>query len=215
MQLRSGTVVSVLVGLIWATSIGLGTRAVATFENTPGRSADAPREWPGNGTIVRSPNRFTLVLFAHPDCPCTRASLTELEKLMTHLHGRLEAFVWFRKPDASLQDTQRSSIWKRASSIPGVTAGFDADGSIVRRFGAEVSGQTMLYDPDGRLVFSGGITDARGHEGDNDGEDAILLRVNGQEARLHTSVLHTRVFGCSLVDPDAGQLAREYSWTKN
>ena len=38
-----------------------------------------------------------------------------------------------------------------------------------QRFGAETSGQTLLYDRDGRLLFSGGTTGSRGHDGDNAG----------------------------------------------
>jgi hypothetical protein len=40
-------------------------------------------------------------------------------------------------------------------------------------FGAATWGQTMVYGRDGRLLFSGGITAARGHYGDNAGTQAI------------------------------------------
>jgi len=33
----------------------------------------------------------------------------------------------------------------------------------------------MLYDKLGQLVFNGGITSSRGHEGDNEGQDAIIV----------------------------------------
>ena len=38
---------------------------------------------------------------------------------------------------------------------------------------AITSGQTLLYDTKGHLVFSGGITGGRGHEGDNTGRESI------------------------------------------
>ena len=61
-------------------------------------------------------------------------------------------------------------------------------------FHAETSGQTALYDATGNLLFSGGITSARGHEGDNDGRAAVvsLLTSDGAEER------ETPVFGCPL-----------------
>jgi hypothetical protein len=49
------------------------------------------------------------------------------------------------------------------------------------------------------LAFSGGITDSRGHEGDNDGADAILEIVSGPGVR---AVARTPVFGCTLFDGD-------------
>jgi hypothetical protein len=180
-----------------------------TYENTPGRAGTSAARWPSDGEIVRSPSKFTLVIFAHPDCPCTRASLAELELLMTQLQGKLIAFIEFRKPGARQAEVQNSALWKRAAAIPGVSVGFDSDGGGVEKFGAEVSGQALLYDAKGWLVFSGGITDARGHEGDNAGVDAVIARVRGGEAPFHTPV-----FGCSLRDPDAQTLDKESTWTK-
>ena len=62
------------------------------------------------------------------------------------------------------------------------------------------SGQVLLYQPSGRLAFSGGITPARGHSGDNPGSDAVLSLVR-REARQADGVPVTcRVFGCPLFD---------------
>jgi hypothetical protein len=54
----------------------------------------------------------------------------------------------------------------------------------------------VLYNSDGQLLFSGGITGARGHEGDNAGEDLVIAGLNGQNVGFQ----HTPVFGCSLQD---------------
>ncbi len=72
----------------------------------------------------------------------------------------------------------------------------DIQGREALRFGAATSGQTLLYDASGRLLFSGGITPARGHAGDNDGSDALLELLSGGSGRHH----QTPVFGCSLRD---------------
>ncbi len=195
--------------LAWACLVGLGIRILLTYENTPGAPAKSAARWPSNSALVRPAGKFVLVIFAHPDCPCTRASLTELEVLMTQLQGKLVAFIEFRKPGASQAEAQDSTLWRRAFAIPGVSVGFDRDGSEVDKFGAEVSGQTLLYDQAGQLVFSGGITAARGHEGENSGVDAILLRVAGGAAPFHAPV-----FGCSLRDPDSQTLNKDTSWKK-
>ena len=202
-------ILGTVLGLAWASAIGFGARSLLRYENTPGEAGDPLRNWPRESRLLRPADRFALVLFAHPNCPCTRASLAELEILMARLKGRVAAFVRFRKPEANLSEVQSSDLWKKASSIPGVSAGFDANGLDVRQFGAETSGQALLYDLQGRLVFSGGITTARGHEGDNAGVDAVIARVNGREAPFHTSA-----FGCSLRDPGTAELRENPAWKK-
>jgi len=63
-------------------------------------------------------------------------------------------------------------------------------GCVVDRFGAETSGHTLLFDSGGRLLLSGGITDSRGHAGDNAGENAIVALINRQSPVAEsTSVL--------------------------
>ena len=180
------------------------------YETRPGNAAQAPSQWPVASGIVRPTGKFTLVMLAHPDCPCSRASLTELEQLMTRLKDKLGAFVVFRKPGAGAEEVQASDLWKRAAVIPGVTVVSDSTGSEIERFGSSVSGQTVLYDAAGRLAFSGGITAGRGHEGYNPGEDAVIRSVKGDSR----AALRAPVFGCSLYDPDARQLQEETSWKK-
>jgi hypothetical protein len=71
----------------------------------------------------------------------------------------------------------------------------DIDGREARHFQAFTSGQTLLYSSEGELLFSGGITIARGHEGDNSGRLAIesLLANSAAEVR------QTPVFGCPIL----------------
>lgn len=197
------------IGLAWVSSVGWGARMLFTYENTPGAPGASAGRWPAGSKIARPQGKFTLVMLAHPECPCTRASLAELEILMARLPGKLVALVEFRKPGADQREVQGMALWNRAAAIPGVSVGFDQDGAAVEEFGAEVSGQALLYDPEGLLVFSGGITAARGHEGDNAGVDAVIQRVNGGQAPFRTAV-----FGCSLRDPGARTLEKESSWKR-
>jgi hypothetical protein len=77
-----------------------------------------------------------------------------------------------------------------------VTIHFDQGGREAGLFGAATSGQTDLYDAHGTLKFSGGITAARGHAGDNAGRDALA-------AWISTGTAHrpgAPVFGCALAD---------------
>ena len=73
----------------------------------------------------------------------------------------------------------------------------DADGVEAARFGAKTSGQALLYAADGRLLFHGGLTPSRGHEGDNEGLRRVTAILDGKAARDESPV-----FGCSLRDAD-------------
>ena len=75
----------------------------------------------------------------------------------------------------------------------------DDEGTEANRFHAATSGQTLLYDAAGSLLFSGGITGSRGHSGDNAGQTAIVSLVNSGAPRL----TETSVFGCPLFDPNS------------
>ena len=50
----------------------------------------------------------------------------------------------------------------------------DISGDEARRFGAATSGEALLYSPSGKLLFHGGITPSRGHEGGSVGRDALV-----------------------------------------
>jgi hypothetical protein len=167
------------------------------YEATPGAAATAPLEWPAETPLARVPERATLVMLAHPHCPCTRASIGELALLMAHFHGRLTAHVLFLRPPGTPEEWEATNLWDSAAAIPGVVVASDPDGAQARRFGAMTSGQVVLYDASGRLAFSGGITRARGHAGGNPGRDAITAVLEKGLA----AATETPVFGCSLVTP--------------
>ena len=136
----------------------------------------------------------TLVMAVHPQCPCTRASLAELALIMARLKGRLRAHVLFLLPGGTDSTWAEGGMWSTAAAIPGVTPHLDADGVEASRFGVETSGHTLLYDRDGALLFSGGITPSRGHEGDSVGRSAIVSLVEDGSSPLKVTV----VYGCAL-----------------
>ena len=184
---------------LWLFMVVAGLSVLWNYENTPGVAAQPPAAWPADSQIQRAPDRATLVMLVHPHCPCSRASMSELAKLMAHTQGRLTAYVLFLKPAGFSDDWEKTDLWRSAASIPGVNAIVDDEGNEARRFHAVTSGQTVLYDVTGRLVFSGGITGARGHAGDNAGRSAIVSLVNvGSADRAETFV-----FGCPLFDENS------------
>jgi hypothetical protein len=185
--------------LVWLLVVSIGLWILWGYENTPGASAEAPRRWPADSRIQPAKDRATLVMLAHPQCPCTRASIGELASLMAHSQGRVTAYVLFLKPSGFVEDWEKTDLWQSAASIPGVNVVADESGAEARRFHAATSGQTLLFDAEGRLLFSGGITGSRGHSGDNAGRSAIVSLVNAGVAER----TETFVFGCPLFNANS------------
>ena len=191
---RKNVLLTALFGAAWIAAIAWGSRVMLQYESTPGPvGAVAPR-WPSASAIHRSAGQPTLVMLAHPHCPCTRASVGELAQIMAASEGKVAAYVLFLKPKESGPDWDDTDLRKSAAEIPGVTVVSDPDGIEARRFGAKTSGHTLLFAADGRLLFSGGITASRGHAGGNAGESAVLAAIR-DGSRKST---HAMVFGCSL-----------------
>jgi hypothetical protein len=183
---------------LWLSLTVVGIGFLWDYENTPGSAADAPALWPADSRLQRPDGRPTLVLLAHPHCPCTRASIGELSRLMTQARGLVTAQVLFVRPQGFSDEWERTDLWSSAAAIPGVSVVRDDEGVEALRFRAETSGQVVLYDGGGRLLFSGGITSARGHAGDNAGRSAIVSLLNADEAARR----ETPVFGCPLFARD-------------
>jgi hypothetical protein len=179
--------------LFWAFAVGAGLEWMWTYSATPGTAAPPPATWPSGATPARPTATPSLVMFVHPRCPCSRASLAELGGIMERNQGKLAAQVLFVAPPGTGKEWSHTRLWKVASEIPGVTVSADRDGMEAKRFGATTSGHVVLYDANGTLVFSGGITASRGHVGENAGARQVLNLLNGR-----VGAEPTPVYGCSL-----------------
>jgi hypothetical protein len=62
--------------------VGAGLAAPGVYEGRPGQEATAPARWPAGSTLVRASGRSTLLMLVHSRCPCSRASLEELDRVM-------------------------------------------------------------------------------------------------------------------------------------
>lgn len=185
--------------ILWlSTAIG-GVIYLTRYENTPAeKNVSYPAVFPAESHIERHAERSTLIFFAHPKCPCTRASLRELARLMTDVNGKLQAYVVFSKPKDESEEWTATDLRASAEVIPNVRVLIDEDERETKIFNAQTSGLTLLYDREGNLRFDGGITASRGHEGDNAGSRAIfeiITKENEQNAE-------TLVFGCPLHKKD-------------
>lgn len=178
---------------VWSLAVLGATFGVVAYKLRPGAAADAPRHWPAGSTLTRAAGKPTLLVMAQPLCPCTEATLEQLAHVLTRRADALDTQVVFTIPEG-LEGWERSGSLKRARELKGVTVHLDRDGSEAARFGSFTSGQVLLFDADGELKFAGGITGARGHQGDNAGERRLLAVLAGERPERDTAP----VFGCEL-----------------
>ena len=198
------------IGLVWVVGLGVGLRATLNYEDRPSGSGASPTSWPSQSKVLRVAGLPTIVVLAHPLCPCTRATVGELALVMTKLHKRATAVVVFVRPEGTAETWERTDLWHDAAQIPGVTVMEDPGGKEATLFGALASGQTLLYDVGGRLLFSGGITASRGHFGDNAGATAIAALVTTGRSDITT----TPVYGCYLRNPEAAAKDGGGAWSQ-
>ena len=191
----------IIIGITWFLIVVLGMWGLLQYANFPGISGNPPKKWVTSSQIHSTLKLPTLILFVHPHCPCTRATIGELSVIMTKCKNRVNAFVVFFKPNFFPTKWVKTDLWYSAKNIPGVKVISDNGGVEIRLFKATTSGHVLLYSKTGDLIFSGGITRARGHSGDNLGRDGIISLINEGTADIRK----TPVFGCSLINKQLKQ----------
>jgi hypothetical protein len=183
----------IAISLIWVLCVIAGLGQLWHYGHQPGVSSEPPTDSVRESHTANS-DRFRLEMFAHPKCPCTRASLYELERIISQAGEKLEVAIHFYKPTYQPQSWVETDLWQSAQQIPGARLEVDEDNSTAQRLQVATSGSVLVYDPGGKLLFNGGITSARGHVGDNFGAKAILALVRGETSGATVFP----VFGCPL-----------------
>jgi hypothetical protein len=195
----------VIVLAAWACAVAAAVVRLERYGSTPGPRGEAARAWPAGlaWPAADEGGRFRRVVFLHPQCPCSRASVQELSRLVRRCGDALAVLVVAVHPAGASDDWEQTPLLRAAAVIPGVRIVTDPGGVTARRLGAETSGHAVLYDAAGRLLFGGGLTASRGHEGDNAGTDAIAAIVTGHDRAVPAQPVATPVFGCTLHDGPA------------
>ena len=182
-------------GILWLGIVITGFTLLMREEFTPVPSTSITSQFPPSSGLLLSDKKPTLVLFLHPHCPCSCATLHELEQLLGQTQDKLVVRIVFTIPPGTPPDWEKGDLLTAADAIPGTSVVRDENAAATRQFGVTGSGHALLYSPDGHLLFSGGITGSRGEEGENPGEMAIVNFV----LHGHSNVTRTPVFGCMLL----------------
>lgn len=178
----------------WIGLLASGWYVLLRYDFTAGANGGVPERWPADSSLSLDVERSTLVLFAHRHCPCTRATLQELDALLQIAPGSARVHIVLLAPAVGASDRVSTSIEEQSRTLPDAEITIDPEGVEARRFHVRTSGHVVLFSRDGRLQFSGGITESRGHAGDNAGRRAVLASLRGEEVEQKTAP----VFGCSL-----------------
>src|SRR6185436_12332079 len=112
--------VHILLSLIWLFAAGAGAWGLMRYENAPAPTGSTPLQWPSDSRVVHQAGNSTLLMFMHPHCPCSRASVEELNRLLVRGGGRVGVQVFFVRPKGAPNDWTETALWKSAEAIPGI-----------------------------------------------------------------------------------------------
>jgi hypothetical protein len=170
---------------------------LCAYASSPGDRGAPSGRWPSGSGLQLDDRRLTLLMFLHPRCPCSRASLAEMGAILDRCSDRVSARAVIFQPRRDREGWLPADLKASLAEIPSLGLCLDPGGDEGRRFGVETSGHVLLYDPRGDMIFSGGITSARGERGDNLGRAALLGRIMSTRGDKPASP----VFGCPLMTP--------------
>ena len=181
---------------------GLGSGADAGTHLSAGEVAKSSlaKVWPTTAGITPFRDRPTLVICLHPRCPCSRASLRQLERVLasdlvqSNPKTQCSVVALFYCPENESSTWTHTQLWSMAAKIPNSTLVVDRDAQAATKFGATTSGHVLLYADGGQLLFSGSITSGRGHEGDNYASQTLTRILSSQPVEQREFA----VFGCAI-----------------
>lgn len=193
-NLSAASLVQLSCSALWLLLIGFGFVVLLSYQTTEGEFLTPPQSWPDASTLQRSRTGNTVLLFLHPKCPCSIATLTKLEHLLSH-HREARAYAIFVKPQGSDSSWERTKLTQQAKQITNLITINDNSQSEMSLFKAATSGLVLDYDSQGNLDFAGGITPGRGHDGDCEGADKLDEILANRDTRQR-ALAHSAVYGC-------------------
>ncbi len=184
---------------LWSFGVVTIIGVTSVYEKTPGAMGSVPMRYPaedGEKPVIR------LLVFLHPQCPCSLATVAELQHIVAGVHESVEMTTWVFLPENAPPDWLDTQVVARAKWLKEMNVKLDHEAQVARKFGVATSGHVLVYDGEGDLRFSGGITITRGHEGDNHAARTVHALV-GEGASGPAVIMP--VYGCGLysIEPES------------
>ncbi|HSI82491.1 MAG: RedB protein [Candidatus Methylacidiphilales bacterium] len=194
-RLATSTPVVWIVLLVWGGLMVAGFIGLERYSSAPGAAGKRVDHWPVESGITRpTDGQCTVVLSLHPLCPCTAATLDELQQVLNSKLPPFHLRVLRMIPSSVPSEWKDKPVPDWLAAYPGVQVKEDTDAVISDAFGLTTSGHIAFYRADGTLAFKGGITASRGHRGENLGAETLRALLQGKTPPAEA----TSVYGCSL-----------------
>ena len=181
---------------LWSVAVGSGLLVLTNYSVAPGVMEPGKADWPQDTQLQLKPSGHTMLVFLHPHCPCSHATVNELSRLLADTQQQVHAQAVFFGPENRSETWSRTRLWHNARRATGVDPVVDVGAVESDRFGAISSGHVCLYSSSGERLFHGGITSSRGHECSN-----LATRSLTQILRCQQLVEgRFPVFGCKIAN---------------
>jgi hypothetical protein len=151
-------------------SASLGWMWLLEHAFRPTATRDFVAQWPCGARPVPAEADTRIIVFAHPYCPCTRATLDQLDQSLTRFPHNTFVRVVFTTAGLHGRDIAESGLVAFARRMPRVDVYLDETAEETLRFQARVSGEVLAFDRSGNCQFHGGLTSGRGHRGESTGQ---------------------------------------------
>ncbi|MGK0186649.1 MAG: hypothetical protein ACI9R3_002432 [Verrucomicrobiales bacterium] len=187
-QWMLGTVV-----VLWALSAVSGFTYLSLFQHRAGDEGMPKENVPASSAVK-------VLMFLHPRCSCSHASVHELQRILLSTKTgesspRVHAQIFLFQPDETDSDAwDGSAMISELKLFPSVEICNDPRGRIAASHGIATSGHVLIYDKEGNLKFSGGITQRRAHEGENTNGILAVQAI----LQVSNEIVRRPVFGCSI-----------------
>lgn len=188
---------------IWGASLATAWSRLYSHAYQATETGRGVPRWPQGTLLGETASRFRIVVFVHPFCPCTAATVRELDESLTRIPDDVTIDAIAVTAGFSPEELLRSRTLEALRRMPRVRLHSDPEGHERALFGAVVSGETFGFDPHGRRVFHGGVTPGRGHQGDADGQRELEDLAAGRRQ----APAEAPVFGCRLPGAESPRTA--------
>lgn len=181
--------------IAWVVGVGFTFWSNYKFETTPGKASGFVETAPTGSDLHFAADQFNWITFIHPQCACSKATLENLRQMNNDFKNKNVKFhVVFFAPDQKNENLEKSEYVQAAEQLSHTEIYFDPKLKEFNFYDAETSGQSFLFNAERKLVFKGGITEARGHLGESLSMRRIASLVTGSSS--NEKLIESPTFGC-------------------
>ena len=122
---RSGSSRGVVVAVwMWAVAVLIGAATLLQYSLFEGARADVPLRQPEKQSVTAAEkSKADVFVFVHPHCPCSRATVTQLNRLTACSNSEAIIHVLFFCPDSQPDAWTRTTLGLRQRTFSGGITG--------------------------------------------------------------------------------------------